>query len=143
MIFTIDNGDNVKVRITGDVLKTAEFFSKAVPVKMIHVMALGSIRMSLLNGEVINKAEDIRQQKDVDLLQFPVEWEYPICKHWTTLNPAPLYRPMSLLERFQLAKAEDLLDTDDHTTEDEVRTFDVNIYTEFLDGIGVRKYVEI
>jgi hypothetical protein len=142
MIFTIDNGLGVAVRITGDVMKTAVFFSEAMPTTEIAVFAMDRGRMVLLNGEVILDIPTIGET-NIDLNVFQPELEYEICDQWTNLITKPLWRPMTLLERFRLAKAEDVLDYRDNTTESDVVGYGQIIYGEYLDSLNIRAQVEI
>jgi hypothetical protein len=141
MIFTIDNGQGAAVRITGDVLKTAALFSSVNSV--VTVMALGRKRLVMVDGAVVENYPEIGVWTEDELATIPPEWEAPVMTQWSTLNTAPLYRPMTLLERFRLAKAEDVLEPKDYTTESDVEGFDQRIYGEYMDSLNIRKYIEI
>jgi hypothetical protein len=95
-----------------------------------------------LNGEVIVDVPTIGET-NIDLNVFQPELEYEICDQWTNLVTKPLWRPMTLLERFRLAKAEDVLEESDGTTESDVEGFDPQVYGGYLDCLNIRKQVEL
>lgn len=142
MIFTADVSNGISVRFTGDVIKTAKIISLGMPTESVIIHALGQVRMAFLGGEMVTDEPNL-SDIDFDMSRYPAEIHLTIQSHWKNLLVVPLYCPMTLLERFRLGRQLMVIDSNDHTTEKDLESFDPKVYAQYLDSLHIRKFIEI